>query len=425
MLVVGGSRFTPGAVLLAGVAALRAGAGRAAARRRRVHRRRAEHRGARGDGRRPAGDRRRRGGRRPGRPARRPGRAGRRGRDRPRPRRHRRDQRAAEPGPGRRPRPDTALVLDAYALGALSHAPDLLVGAGRRVVLTPNVTEAGHLLGREPGDDLDAEAAELAARYEAVVSLYGHIAAPDGRGWREESGDAGLGTSGSGDVLAGILAGLLARGADPAQAACWGVVRARGQRPAAGAPLRPDRLPGPRAARRDPPHPGDGLRRFHLFPHLGVGVPEPTSRDFQGGHTGVHRRHRPAQRGPQGDAPPVPGLPGRRGGAGQPAAEAGRPDPGGADRAHLPRERGDVPGGPPSRCPTWRTTSSSRTRNTTSPTCSAPSWPHVRRRRALQRQDDGADRERRRTTSRRKSRSGSRRSATRWAASSSRRSARR
>ncbi len=116
----------------------------------------------------------------------------------------------------------TALVLDAYALGALSHAPDLLVGSGRPVVLTPNLTEARHLLGRAPGDDLDAEAAELATRYDAVVSLYGHVAAPDGRGWREESGDAGLGTSGSGDVRAGLLAGLLSRGAGPAQAACWG-----------------------------------------------------------------------------------------------------------------------------------------------------------------------------------------------------------
>ncbi|MET0419293.1 MAG: NAD(P)H-hydrate dehydratase [Actinoplanes sp.] len=118
--------------------------------------------------------------------------------------------------------PDTPLVLDAYALGALSHEPKLLVGSGRQVVLTPNVTEAGHLLGRDPGDDLGAEAAELAERYEAVVSLYGHVAAPDGRGWREESGDAGLGTSGSGDVLAGLLAGLLSRGSEPAQAACWG-----------------------------------------------------------------------------------------------------------------------------------------------------------------------------------------------------------
>ncbi|MEH1165926.1 NAD(P)H-hydrate dehydratase [Micromonospora sp. CPCC 205539] len=117
--------------------------------------------------------------------------------------------------------PRTPVVLDAYALGALSHEPGLLAGTGRPVVLTPNITEAGHLLGRDPGDDLDAEAAELAGRYEAVVSLYGHVAAPDGRGWREESGDAGLGTSGSGDVLAGLLAGLLSRGAEPVQAACW------------------------------------------------------------------------------------------------------------------------------------------------------------------------------------------------------------
>ncbi|RZU76471.1 hydroxyethylthiazole kinase-like uncharacterized protein yjeF [Micromonospora kangleipakensis] len=117
--------------------------------------------------------------------------------------------------------PETSLVLDAYALGALSHAPDLLVGSGRPVVLTPNLTEARHLLDRDLGDDLDAEAAEVARRYDAVVSLYGHIATPDGQGWREESGDAGLGTSGSGDVRAGLLAGLLSRGAAPAQAACW------------------------------------------------------------------------------------------------------------------------------------------------------------------------------------------------------------
>ena len=118
--------------------------------------------------------------------------------------------------------PDTAFVLDAYALGALSRHPDMLAGSRRPVVLTPNLTEAGFLLGRDPGDDLIADATELASRYHAVVTLYGHIATPDGRSWREESGDAGLGTSGSGDVRAGIVAGLLARGADPAQAACWG-----------------------------------------------------------------------------------------------------------------------------------------------------------------------------------------------------------
>jgi hydroxyethylthiazole kinase-like uncharacterized protein yjeF len=115
--------------------------------------------------------------------------------------------------------PDTAVVLDAYALGALSKDAGLL--GQRRTVLTPNVTEAKILLGRDPGDDLAAASLELARRHDAVVSLYGHIAAPDGGRWREESGDAGLGTSGSGDVRAGIVAGLLGRGAEPAQAACW------------------------------------------------------------------------------------------------------------------------------------------------------------------------------------------------------------
>jgi ADP-dependent NAD(P)H-hydrate dehydratase len=118
--------------------------------------------------------------------------------------------------------PQAAVVLDAYALGALSHDRELVAGRTRPVVLTPNRTEAGYLLGREPGDDLTRAAATIAERYRAVVSLHGHIADPDGRTWREENGHLGLGTSGSGDVLAGIVAGLLARGADPAQAACWG-----------------------------------------------------------------------------------------------------------------------------------------------------------------------------------------------------------
>ncbi|MEU4425353.1 NAD(P)H-hydrate dehydratase [Actinoplanes sp. NPDC024001] len=115
--------------------------------------------------------------------------------------------------------PEAAVVLDAYALGALSKDAGLL--RQTRAVLTPNLAEAEHLLGRDPGDDLAGAARELAERHRAVVSLYGHIAEPGGGTWREESGDAGLGTSGSGDVRAGIVAGLLGRGADPAQAACW------------------------------------------------------------------------------------------------------------------------------------------------------------------------------------------------------------
>jgi NAD(P)H-hydrate repair Nnr-like enzyme with NAD(P)H-hydrate dehydratase domain len=55
-----------------------------------------------------------------------------------------------------------------------------------------------------------------------VVALRGAVATPDGDLWVSGAGQAGLGTSGSGDVLAGLVAGLLARGAEPAQAAVWG-----------------------------------------------------------------------------------------------------------------------------------------------------------------------------------------------------------
>ncbi|MBX0300938.1 NAD(P)H-hydrate dehydratase [Cryobacterium sp. 1639] len=116
--------------------------------------------------------------------------------------------------------PAVGLVLDAFALGAL---PDL--GDDFRptsaLVLTPNPAEAGLLLGRDL-DDLQDDVTRIAARFTATVSCQGVIAAPDGRIWLTGTGQGGLGTSGSGDVLAGAIGGLLARGADPEQAACWG-----------------------------------------------------------------------------------------------------------------------------------------------------------------------------------------------------------
>jgi ADP-dependent NAD(P)H-hydrate dehydratase len=118
---------------------------------------------------------------------------------------------------------DAALVVDAYALGALAERDSLLRGRSTRPVLTPNQGEAATLLGRDLGDDLDEEAAAVADAFDCVVSVFGHVADPDGTGWRDETGDSGLGTSGSGDVLAGLVAGLLGRGAESAQAACWAV----------------------------------------------------------------------------------------------------------------------------------------------------------------------------------------------------------
>lgn len=117
----------------------------------------------------------------------------------------------------------TALVLDAYALGVLADLGDVYPRWAGRLVLTPNPVEAARLLGRNLSDDLDmtAELPRIAEKYQAVVSGQGFIAGPDGSLWEVPAGNPGLGTSGSGDVLAGAAGGLLARKASPEQAACW------------------------------------------------------------------------------------------------------------------------------------------------------------------------------------------------------------
>jgi NAD(P)H-hydrate repair Nnr-like enzyme with NAD(P)H-hydrate dehydratase domain len=56
----------------------------------------------------------------------------------------------------------------------------------------------------------------------AVVTMHGDVATSDGRRWTGGPGSLGLGTSGSGDVLAGLIGGLGARCRESAQAACWG-----------------------------------------------------------------------------------------------------------------------------------------------------------------------------------------------------------
>lgn len=116
---------------------------------------------------------------------------------------------------------DVSVVLDAYALGALALRPSLADAYAGRLVLTPNRIEAAALLGRELGDSEDPTA-EIAARFQAVVSCFGTVADADGKNWTVEAGNSGLGTSGSGDVLAGTITGLSARGATPEQAATWG-----------------------------------------------------------------------------------------------------------------------------------------------------------------------------------------------------------
>ena len=96
-------------------------------------------------------------------------------------------------------------------------------------VLLPNADELAALLDanedmveRDPlGSGL--RAAEL---YRSVVLIKGvtsHVVTPDGEVWTYDGGAPGLGVSGSGDVLAGIVGGLLARGAEPLNALLWAV----------------------------------------------------------------------------------------------------------------------------------------------------------------------------------------------------------
>jgi ADP-dependent NAD(P)H-hydrate dehydratase len=97
------------------------------------------------------------------------------------------------------------------------------------VILTPHAGEMAHLIGDDK-EEVESDPEDLAARHaaawNAVLALKGAttcIATADGRAWRHEARTPGLATSGSGDVLAGLIAGLAARGASPEQAAVWGV----------------------------------------------------------------------------------------------------------------------------------------------------------------------------------------------------------
>lgn len=120
---------------------------------------------------------------------------------------------------------DATVLLDALAMDVLRS----LQRFGQPVILTPHAGEMAHLTGHDK-DGLQADpvaaAARQAAAWNAVVALKGAttaIAMPGGRCWTHRSEAPGLGTSGSGDVLAGVIAGLAARGAAPEQATAWGV----------------------------------------------------------------------------------------------------------------------------------------------------------------------------------------------------------
>jgi ADP-dependent NAD(P)H-hydrate dehydratase len=121
------------------------------------------------------------------------------------------------------------LILDATVLGCLAALAGKVRAWRGGTMLLPHSREMASLLDCAPEeveiDPLHA-ARRAAERYDAVALVKGRfsfVAAPDGRAFRFEGGGIGLATSGSGDVLAGIVGGLAARGADPLTATLWGV----------------------------------------------------------------------------------------------------------------------------------------------------------------------------------------------------------
>jgi len=120
-------------------------------------------------------------------------------------------------------------ILDAAALGALPAFAGQLDGRRQPLVLTPHAAELSKLTG-QPADDIAANphAAVRAAseQFNAIVMLKGetsYLTAPGEGIYAFAGGGVGLATSGSGDVLAGIVAGLAARGASPLHALLWAV----------------------------------------------------------------------------------------------------------------------------------------------------------------------------------------------------------
>jgi ADP-dependent NAD(P)H-hydrate dehydratase len=124
---------------------------------------------------------------------------------------------------------DTPLVLDAAVLGSLAPRAEAVRAWRGGAILLPHAREMARLLeceAEEVESDPLAAARRAAGRFGAVALIkgqYSYIVAPDGRAFRFTGGGVGLATSGSGDVLAGIVGGLAARGADPLTAALWGV----------------------------------------------------------------------------------------------------------------------------------------------------------------------------------------------------------
>jgi len=122
----------------------------------------------------------------------------------------------------------TPVVIDADALNVIAQQPSILEAVEGPRILTPHPGEAARLLGRpvgrEPSARLEA-AEELADRLRSVVVLkgMGSVVCDGDRYFVNRTGNPGMATGGTGDVLTGLVAARLAQGADPLAAAIQAV----------------------------------------------------------------------------------------------------------------------------------------------------------------------------------------------------------
>jgi ADP-dependent NAD(P)H-hydrate dehydratase len=120
------------------------------------------------------------------------------------------------------------LVLDADGLNALGHPPSLLSEREAPTVLTPHPGEFARLLGTDTAtvqQDRAGRAVPFAEAFRVVLVLKGHgTLVTDGRRLsRNPTGNAGMATGGTGDVLAGLIGALIGQGLEPFAAARLGV----------------------------------------------------------------------------------------------------------------------------------------------------------------------------------------------------------
>lgn len=120
------------------------------------------------------------------------------------------------------------MVLDADALNTIASHRNMMMQLPQGVILTPHPKELDRLTGNDMGDDYErlTRACDIAQHLKCFIILKGHHSAlclPDGRVLFNSTGNAGMATAGSGDVLTGIITGLLTRGYSAEHAATVGM----------------------------------------------------------------------------------------------------------------------------------------------------------------------------------------------------------